>query len=495
MALRGVLRLAVGRGGRIALGLALVLVNLVLINYVASRHFVRADWTSTRVHALSPKTVRLLEGLRRRVTITVFMAPPQRFEASLYHEVRELLQRFLSYAPQLRVETIDIDASPTRADLLSKRYGVNPTDLREGVIVVASGPRHRYVRAPALGAYELRGARQRLVAFRGEEALLEALLSVTTRAPATVCFTRDHGEAPTDSYQDAGYGHIFDEVKREAFKARVVGSRDLLAGAPGCTVLVIGGPRRAFAPVEIDALQRYLSGGGRAFILLGPVLDRRATRHQTTGLERLLRRWGVEVLDRIVVDKLAVPGEQPLMTWATRDGYNAQHPIGRAMAGKLTVWPLVREVRPLRVPGRDELVAVPLVRTSADGWAESDLASLRGARPLQFDAAVDSPGPVTAATAVTWGRGRLVVLGTERGVLNRRLGAAAVRDFNRDLFLTTLNWLAGRQQRVAAGPKPLEQLQLTLDDTQLGRVFLLSVVALPAVGLLLGLIVWRRRRA
>lgn len=132
MALRGVLRLAAGRGGRIALGLALVLVNLVLINYVASRHFVRADWTSTRVHALSPKTVRLLEGLRRRVTITVFMTPPRRFEASLYHEVRELLQRFQSYAPLLRVETIDIDASPTRADLLSRRYGVNPSDLPRG---------------------------------------------------------------------------------------------------------------------------------------------------------------------------------------------------------------------------------------------------------------------------------------------------------------------------------------------------------------------------
>jgi ABC-type uncharacterized transport system involved in gliding motility auxiliary subunit len=137
---------------------------------------------------------------------------------------------------------------------------------------------------------------------------------------------------------------------------------------------------------------------------------------------------------------------------------------------------------------------VALVRTSEEGWAETDLASLRGDRPLRLDRAVDTPGPVSAAVAVTWRRTRLVVLGTERVVLNRRLGGVTVRDHNRDLFMAAVDWLAGHDDRVAVGPKTPEHVQLVLDDAQLGRVFLISVVGLPALGLLLGLLVWRRRR-
>jgi ABC-type uncharacterized transport system involved in gliding motility auxiliary subunit len=88
----------------------------------------------------------------------------------------------------------------------------------------------------------------------------------------------------------------------------------------------------------------------------------------------------------------------------------------------------------------------------------------------------------------------LVVFGTERGVLNRRLGGATVRDYNRDLFMAALNWLAGQEGRVAIGPKTPEHVQLTLDDRQLGRVLLISVVAMPLCALFAGVIVWWRRR-
>jgi ABC-type uncharacterized transport system involved in gliding motility auxiliary subunit len=113
---------------------------------------------------------------------------------------------------------------------------------------------------------------------------------------------------------------------------------------------------------------------------------------------------------------------------------------------------------------------------------------------LELDRAVDTPGPVSVAVAASWNKSRLVVLGTERGVLNRRLGGIKIRDFNRDLFLSSLSWLAGQQQQVAIGPKTPEHIHLMLDERQMARIFLISVVGLPACGLSLGFLVWWRRR-
>lgn len=497
MALTVVRRLLAHRGARTGLGLGLLLLNLVLVNYIAASHYSRSDWTAGQVYSLSPRTVEALRGLSRPVRATVFMVPPDRMPGSLLPEIRELLLRFVRHTDRVQVQLVDPDLDPARADLLAAELRVSRSDLLEGGVALSSGGRSRFVPAAAMAEHALQGGTRRVLAFKGEAALLEALLSVTRRDAPVACFTSGHGEARPDSYAEADYGHIADAVRREGLKVKALDAAGLQDGLRGCDVTVVGGPHLAFGAPEQEALDRYLRQGGRLFVLLGPVLDRRVTTHGRVGLESVLARWGVQVMENIVVDPLAVPGEQPLMTWATREGYG-DHPVGRALGGRITVWPLTREVRP--GPARRGFVVEMLVQTSEKGWAETDLASLRGERPLRLDRAVDTPGPVSVAVAGSCSGGsrprcaRLVVFGTERGVLNRRLGRETVRDYNEDLFLAALGWLAGAADRVAVGPKVPERLQLTLDDRQLARVFLISVVGLPGAALLVGVLVWWRRR-
>ena len=44
------------------------------------------------------------------------------------------------------------------------------------------------------------------------------------------------------------------------------------------------------------------------------------------------------------------------------------------------------------------------------------------------------------------------------------------------------------------GPKVAQRLRLTLDEGQLARVFLITVVGLPLFSALVGVLVWWRRR-
>ena len=483
-----------GRFARLTtpLGLLLLLAIFVMINMLSSRHYRRADWTRSRVFSLSQKARGVLAGLRQPVQIKLLMSEPGRYKDSVYLELRELLQRFQRHSAEVSVELVDIDSNPTRAALLGKQYQISAADLREGVVIVAAKGRSKLVPVRLLPIYEVGPRGRRLKGFRGEAVLLSALLAATSRKVSRICFTEGHGEADLASYAANGYGILADEVRRDGYQVKALSSAELLAGAKGCRVLILGGPSRAFAPPEVDALDRFFKAQGRVFALLGPVLDRGVTRYGKLGLEPLFARWGVGLPRTIVIDPVGLPGEQPLLTWATRDGYGA-HPIGRALAGKLTLWPLTRELRPLPA-ARAGIVVDRLVVTSDKGWAESDLASLKGDRPLTFDPAVDSRGPVAAALAVRWKNTRLVVFGTERGLLNRRLTLDVIRDYNRDLFLASLGWLAGEPTLVAIGPKQPEHLRLALDERQLARTFLVTVVALPAIGLCIGLLVWWRRR-
>lgn len=480
---------------RLAAGLFLLAVNLALLNYLGGRHYVRADWTAARVYAVADKTRRVLAGLRQRVEVTVLMAPSAPTADSVYPETRELLRQLARWSPQLHTRFVDVDADPAAAALLAQRLGVPAVELREGVVVVACAGRSRYLPARALAERRSEAGGRAITAFRGEPELLAALLAVTQARPVTVCFTTGHGEAPIDSYAPAGYGELADELRRDALQPRAIGGAELLGGAVGCNVLLLGGPTRSVAGPELAALDRYLTRGGRLLLLIGPLLDRGVTRYRGCGLEPWLASWGLVLPRTVVVDPQAVPGEQPLLTWGTRDGYSS-HPLARVMVGRLTVWPLAREVRPApQAPGvRSGIEAVALVESSARGWAEGDLAALRGDRALRFDAGLDGPGPVPVAAAVRWRTTRIVVLGSERGVLNDRLAGDTSRDDNRDLVLSALHWLVDETQRLGIGPRVVERTRLVADAAQLTRVLALTVVALPGIALAAALIAWWRRR-
>ncbi|MBK8482252.1 MAG: GldG family protein [Proteobacteria bacterium] len=480
---------------RLVAGLALIAINLGLLNYLGARHYVRADWTGARVYALAETTRRVLTGLRQPVRITVLMAPAAPAADAVDGELRELLRQLARWSTRLQTRFIDVDADPAAATLRAKALGVPRSELREGVVVVSSGGRSRYVPARALAERRSEGGRHVISAFRGESELLAALLAVTQPRAVTVCFTTGHGEASSDSYAPAGYGELADELRRDALRPRELSGTELLGGARGCNVVLIGGPTRLLAARELAALDRFLTGGGRLLVLIGPLLDRGVTRYRGCGIEPWLQTWGVALPRNVVVDPQALPGEQPLLTWGTRDGYS-DHPLARVMAGRLTVWPLAREVRPApeAATTRPGLQVAPLVQSSARGWGEGDLAALRGDRALRFDAGLDGVGPVTVAAAVRWRRARIVVLGSERGVLNDRLGADASRDDNRDLLLSALHWLVEESQRLGIGARTVERTRLIADAGQLRRVWALTVVALPGLALAAALIAWWRRR-
>ncbi len=503
VALRGPAPFGVPRARRLAPRVSALLVLLIagMVNVVAARHFARGDWTRSQLYALSDETIAILRSLPRPVDATIFLYPRRDSERArtISGLVRELAERCARQSGgRFRVEIVDPDRAPERAEAAARKYGIGAFDLGQGAIVFTSGGRAKVVTETDLVEPEVDGQGEpgpALRAWRGEEAFVSAILAVTDEHPPVICFSKGHGEPEIDSQADGGYATFAEALRGDGYDTKAL-DRIADAGADRCTVLVVAEPTTALSDAELRALDGFVDGGGAVLAMVGPAFAPGGGAFAHLGIEAWAARHGVRLADDLVVDPAHASDVEGPSVWAAGPDNYGRHPITDRLGGRLTFWPRTREAARLDPPAPGWLVT-PLVRSSADGWGETDLATIRGEADLAFDPGRDQKGPVTVGVAVR-GAGnpdrRIVVLGTGRLVMNVRLSGVTLRDYDQDFVLSAIAWLSGREARAGVGPKNAARVALAPTAAQVAWAFRLFVIGLPLAALVTGAWVWRRRR-
>jgi ABC-type uncharacterized transport system involved in gliding motility auxiliary subunit len=145
-----------------------------------------------------------------------------------------------------------------------------------------------------------------------------------------------------------------------------------------------------------------------------------------------------------------------------------------------------------------------LFASSDASWGETDLNSIKSQNP-QLDATTDAKGPLDLAYAVQGSSdkaGRLVVLGNSNfvtdGTLNARVTVggqqAQVQSGNGQIFVNVIHWLANQADLISIPPQAQSTSQMFLTGEQSLLLTVATSLLLPAAMLILGAIVWWRRR-
>jgi ABC-type uncharacterized transport system involved in gliding motility auxiliary subunit len=139
----------------------------------------------------------------------------------------------------------------------------------------------------------------------------------------------------------------------------------------------------------------------------------------------------------------------------------------------------------------------PLFYTSEKSWSEMQA----GDTPSKFDENTgDRRGPISLGVAVERGApqdaldvqiepARMVVMGDSDFASN-----GAMVGGNADLFMSALNWLLDRDATMSIAPKPIEEVKLGLSLRQFRTLGWITLGGIPAIAVVLGLLVWSRRR-
>jgi hypothetical protein len=445
----------------------------LMANLLSARHYARTFWSLPVVEPLSPRLRALLASRGR---------PPVKLVAllregnGLLGPTEDLFRECAALSEKVEIELVQPDRDVARAEELERTYRLGD----EECLLVAAGGKFRKIPAAACWGAETENAPVR---YEGESRIAEALVALGEDAPRTVYFATGHGERDIDDFgRRDGYSRIAARLRAENLDVAQVNLLDARTVPSDCDLLVFAGPDHPLTGFECSLLRQYLNDKGRILFLLDARTD--------TGLEGLLREWGVELADDIVLDPSRTLGGRELYVTAYPG-----HPIVKPLSRIASVFFLPRSVMPAaqKVEG---VTVSDLACTSSRGWAERPKSEEMA---MRFDPASDRKGPISVAVAVERGPvpgvhvqirpTRLVVVGDADFASNGGLLAA-----NEDFFLNSVNWLLERQELIGRIPMPDGAAAVVMDAHQLQRLFAVLVAGLPALVFAAGWLLLRTRR-
>lgn len=455
------------RHGANALLYTIIFVSiLVALNYLSSLHHARFDLTSEKIYSLSTQSQKVVEHLKKPLKFYGF------FSGGVSPKARQLYGEYAYYSPKVSFEIVDPDKHPE----LAEKYKVS-----------LNGTTHiQYGGDTGQGTN---------VTDLSEGALTNAILRVTKAGTKVVYFLVGHGEAsPDDATKPDGYGKLKTALEGENFQVNKLLLATRAAVPKDCALLIIAGPERPLLPHEIEAINTYLGDGGRVLVTFR--VPRPKSNIDETALEALIDQWGVKAGNNVVVDQVVRLFAGPALGLTPLVNDYGVHPITQNFTHR-TVFPMTRSVIPVKGL-KVGLSVTPIAMTSNTSWAETDLVGIFEHEEAKLDPA-DERGPIDVVDAVTanlkkLGRGngeaRLVVLGSTEVANNQYLD----QFFNRDLVLNSADWLVGEANQISIRPRAMRASRLRLTVNQFSIVFVLSVLLMPELLLIMGIVVWWERR-
>ena len=494
-----------GRRWSIALSVAAATVAAlalaVMANYLAARHFTRAQWRGENPNQLSAQTLTLLHGLTNEVNAIVFYSREDSQE--FYSTVAELLAEYRRECPKLTVEPVDYLSNPTAAMLIKDKYKlVFPgNDYLKPMVIFECGGRPKAVYEKDL--YELdyesvikgRTKEVKRSGFKGELKFTEAINSVTDTKQLKAWYVQGHQEHGLDDDGALGYSKLAAVIQQQNIQldTLLLTEADIPAD---CNLLIIAGPCQPFEKSELEKIDRYLSRGGRLVAAFRP-WNPTVGGGRRTGLEDILARWGVRVGNNVVEE--LDDGGQKLKGETSGmivNRFSTGHPIMKQLLKSQLFMLLPRTVekqsarQDADAPRVDELASTGtncLVNPSPESGVLDLYRARRG--PVAVIASVEK-GSVQGLGADR-GSTRVVVTGDSVFLANSLLDRLG----NRDFAVQMVNWLVDNPRLMGGiGPRPIKEYRVIMSRGQMSSVRWLLLVVFPGAVLCLGFMVWLRRR-
>ena len=422
---------------------------LVMLNIAVWYNPWSIDLTASGRNQVSDDTRQILARVDQPVALRQFG------RASSDARIEQILRTFARENVRVSVEFSDVDRDRQAA----AQYGV----VKLGTVAVIAGDKFRKVEDP------------------NEQALVTAILQVTSDETPQICFVGGHGEHGLADTSPTGLALLAETLAASNYSAQAI---SLLQGeVPAtCRTVVVAGAQQPFEPSELERLTGYMDKAGRVAILLEP--------DPAPSFAEILRPRGIDPGAGSIIDASGAGqqvGEGPRSPLAQAYG---DHPITRGF----NLASLFNGARPLQAIEQPEYGGRPVAIALT---SQRSFASTAADAAPAFDQSRDRVGPLALAVATQVGplavpaeQLRLAVFGDSDFISN----AYSRRQGNDDIFLRTLAWLTGEQEATIVAVDARENRRLELTETTRAWMYLVNLGLLPLIPLIAGLIVFIRSR-
>ena len=473
----------VGRKGRYGTNVAIMTIAffiiLLIVNFLMYRSPNRIDVTATRVFSLSEQTLQILDGLENEVVANAFFVEYQGSSSARQQrqQAEDLLNEFSRRSALFSYRFIDPELN--RAQALKYNVKVYPAVVFE----------------------DKNSGRQQGVSTFTEQEFVTGVLVSTDVQQKDVRFLTGHGEAEftkdlmLQSVEDDGLDYAIEGMQRDNYRVLPLNLKQASKVPEDTAVLVIAGPTNNLDKDEFEAIAEFIAGGGNIIAMFDPGLP--------DGFNALIAPYGVVIGDKMVADAVSnVAGEMltPMLQRANGQ-YATSNQTGIGIADKIgvTFFPEAGSIdsiiNPADMPPHIKFNAIGF--TTPASWLETNpenpgFSEEEFPGPFVISGLLEASGQIHEPTSLVADRvpAKVVIFSDSDFATNKYFHSSD----NSDLFLNSVNWLAEDYELISIRPKLVPYRELVVNARERDFIKWSSWVFPPSLMLILGVIVWWRRR-
>jgi ABC-type uncharacterized transport system involved in gliding motility auxiliary subunit len=430
---------------------------IILANYLAFTNPLQPlDMTEDKTNALSPEMLTALKEMPDKVSAIAFYSSQYPTD-----EPRKLLDNMKSNSGgKFDYQFTD----PVNNPLEAKKYGVTG----DGKIVLVLGDHNE------------------IATYADEAELLRAMDRLLNPEARTVYFLTGHGERDINGADQEAISTARSTLESKNYTVKTLNLLAENAVPKDAKAVIIAGPKQPLMASEVSALVKYVNNGGGLFVMEDPLPFTDFGDKPDPLAEAVETNWGIHMRNDFVVD---TNSQSP--DYAVGQVFDPSHPISKSSA----LAPYIHYARSLEFTSQPEGISQVAITQTGSGaaWGETDFSALEGTGgSVGLDPNTDTPGPLILVASAE-SKGRVVIIGSSAYISDQDFGTLG----NGDLFVNSVDWLAGRDASIDITPKDVTQRTYNAPGQVSGLIILLSTVCLiPSLVIVAG--VWsaisRRRK-
>ena len=318
-----------------------------------------------------------------------------------------------------------------------------------------------------------------------EQEMTNLLVRLSRTNQQAVMYLDGHGERNLIGVKNFDIGEFGKQLEAKGFKFANPDLTIAQSVPSNGAMLVIASPQVDVSEVEAKKIKAYLEAGGNLFWLLDD--------DNLRGLKEVADYLGLQVSPGIAMDMASAQyGADARVSFASLYGEHA-------ITNNFMLRTLFPEAHEVTAHGNDDngWKVSNLVEVAPNGWLTSEKLA-KDIKPV-FNEKKDKKGPINIGVALerTYGKKgqRVVVMGNGNFLSNTFITNGGNLDFG----VNMMNWLAGDDKLITIQPMPLKDINMTIPDTDSGRIIAWTVFHgfqyfIPLGMMIAGFYLWWKRR-
>ncbi len=439
----------------------LFLLLVILLGYLASQYRYAKDITQANRNILTQGSVNILNQMKEPVNITVFATKD---DASGGDNFRKGMIDFVARYQRAKKNVNLKFINPSEEPKLAQDAGIK----NDGEVIVEYQKRVEHITPPI-----------------AEQEMTNLLVRLSRTNQQAVMYLDGHGERNLIGVKNFDIGEFGKQLEAKGFKFANPDLTIAQSVPSNGAMLVIASPQVDVSEVEAKKIKAYLEAGGNLFWLLDD--------DNLRGLKEVADYLGLQVSSGIAMDMASAQyGADARVSFASLYGEHA-------ITNNFMLRTLFPEAHEVTAHGNDDngWKVSNLVEVAPNGWLTSEKLA-KDVKPV-FNETKDKKGPINIGVALerTYGKKgqRVVVMGNGNFLSNTFITNGG----NLDLGVNMVNWLAGDDKLITIQPMPLKDINMTIPDTDSGRIIAWTVFHgfqyfIPLGMMIAGFYLWWKRR-